>query len=285
MTTAAPPPPVRPRRWPRALSLTALVLGVGAAAFLAGYLLMALIFFPGFNRDAIVAVPELRGKSLSAARRLVERSGLELERGNALVHPRVPAGAVLAQSPLPGAEITRGASVRVILSAGHDRRAVPDLSNVAPQRVPTVLRNMGFVVQVRAVENERPAGVLLNVSPSPGTVLELPAAVRLTVSAGPPLVSVPSVISLPEPEARERIAAAGLRLGSVRYDPDAAEPLGGIAGQDPAPGQSVRQGSAVSVVVSGVDPTPPPPTPLGIPVDSARAEAGDSSRADRGAGV
>lgn len=271
---AAPSPPDPSRRWPRAALLAALTLGVGLAAFLIGYLLMALVFFPGFNRDAIVAVPELRGRSLSSARRLAERSGLELERGNALVHPQVPAGAVLAQSPLPGSEVTRGSPVRVILSAGHDRRPVPDLSGVAPQRAPAVLRNMGFAVQVRSVEDERPVGSLLNVAPPPGTVLELPAVVRLTVSAGPPLVPVPSLLALPEPDARERLAAAGLRLGNVRYDPGSAEPLGGIAGQDPAPGRSVREGSAVDVVVSGVDPAPPSRSELlGAPVDTSSSGA------------
>lgn len=244
----------------------------GLGAFALGYLVTTLLVFPGFGREAIVTVPDLRGKTFAQARRLADRAGLEVERGAALHHPTVPQGAVLMQSPLPGHETTRGAVIRVTLSEGRARRPVPRVTDLTAAQAQVLLRQMGFAVRVRQVVSDRAAGRVLGVVPDPGTVLPIPAAVELQVSSGPPEVVVPTVAvpdlsGLPEPEVREALRSAGLRLGEVSYDPGSAAPLGGVAAQSPAAGDSVKAGTAVSVTVSGN----PPPGAVEPPADTAGA--------------
>lgn len=230
------------------------VVGVGLAAFALGYLVMALLFFPGWGRDAIVSVPDLRGQPVAAAERLAGAVDLEVERGSTLVHPTVPEGAVLAQIPLPGQEVTRGSEVTVILSAGPDRRPVPDVAQLSGEQAVRLLRQMGFAVRIRRVPSEHPAGRVLEVSPAPGTAVPVSGTVELTLSAGPPLVAVPDVVGLMEEAAREALEAAGLRLAAVEHDPFAFAPAGEVLGQTPAAGTEARAGSGVRLVVSGEPP-------------------------------
>lgn len=162
------------------------ILIVVGVAFLVGYAFTALLFFPGWGRGTIVAVPDVRGRSLAQAERRIERAGLVLERGTTLVHPTVPRGAVLAQVPLPGQETSRGDAVRVTLSAGPDRRAVPDVSMLTGEQAHLALARTGYQVQVQTVPDTRPAGRVVAVQPAAGTVLPVAARVVLQLSSGPP---------------------------------------------------------------------------------------------------
>ncbi|HEV2146790.1 MAG TPA: PASTA domain-containing protein [Longimicrobiaceae bacterium] len=247
------------------------VVGIGLGTFLLGYLLATVLVFPGFGRQAVVTVPDLRGRTLSAARGLADDAGVEVERGASLHHPTVPEGAVLAQSPLPGQEVTRGAAVRVTLSAGRERRPVPEVADLTAAQAEALLTRTGFAVRVRRVLSDRAAGRVLGVTPAPGTLVPIPGTVELSLSAGPPevvvpVVAVPDVGGLPEAQAREALRSAGLRVGEVGYAPGSSVPLGGVASQQPAAGDSVRAGTAVNVTISGSPPTG------SVPSDTAQAE-------------
>lgn len=255
------------------------VLGLGLGAFVVGYVLTTLLVFPGFGRQAIVTVPDLRGRTFNAARRISDDAGVDVARGPWLYHPSVDSGAVLAQSPLPGQEVTRGAQVRVTLSAGRERRPVPQVGDLTAAQAQSLLQRTGFAVRVRRILSDRAEGRVLGVNPKEGTRLPVLSTVELTLSAGPPVVVVPTVAvpdlaGMPEPQARGALREAGLRLGEVSYEPGSSVPLGGIAAQSPAAGDSVRAGTSVRVTISGSPPTPvaPPPAPDSVPAGEPPAE-------------
>lgn len=242
------------------LRVGGLVLGT----FVLGYLFTMVIFFPGWGREAIVTVPDLRGRPLAAARRAADDAGLELVRRSTLSHATVPAGAVLAQSPLPGQEVTRGEAVRVIVSTGPDRRPIPQVDDLRLEQAQLLLERTGFRVQVARVHADRPLGRILEVQPAVGTAIPAGSVVRLTVSAGPPLVSVPSVAGMQESAAADALRDAGLRVGEVSHDPASAAAPGEVVAQEPAAGAGVPGGSRVRITVSGSPPVveaPPVETP------------------------
>ncbi len=110
-------------------------------------------------------------------------------------------------------------------------------------------------------------GTIVGQDPPAGTLVDPGSTVNVTVTAGQQTVTVPPVIGLPEQDALNAIAAAGLRVGtrSVAFDPTIPE--GSIISTSPGPGVVVAQGTPISYVVSqGPEPTPTPtPTPSPTP--------------------
>jgi eukaryotic-like serine/threonine-protein kinase len=262
-----------------------LVIYCGLAAFMLGYVFITLLFFP-FGRSAIVTVPDVRGRSETAAGRLLGRVDLELVKATPLNHPTIRAGHVLSQVPLPGQEAARGSEVQVIFSDGPERRPVPSIKGLDRDEAIALLHRMGFRVGLRRVQDDALEGSILGMEPKEGEQAPASGLVVLLVSSGPPKVPVPSVLALPEGEARARLEEAGLRLGRISYDSLSTEPLGGIISQSPVAGDSLGMGRGVRVVISGRDPTPEPPpqdsTPAAPPPpDTTPTEPSDTLRLPR----
>lgn len=236
----------------------------GVGSFAAGYLFIFLLFFPGFGRSAIVNVPDLRGMTVTSARRALSDAGLEMQRGPSLANPQMRAGHVLTQVPLAGQEAPRGTSVRIFLSDGPDRRPVPSIEGLNTDDAIRLLQRMGFQVRLRTVASPREEGTLLGMEPKAGTAVPMPGVVVLSIASGPPKILAPNVTGGTREQAISILEAAGLRLGRVGYDSLSTAPLGDVVGQSPAAGDSVRMGGSVRITISGRDPTPPP-----VEVDSA----------------
>jgi beta-lactam-binding protein with PASTA domain len=249
---AEPTEVVRDPSGRRRLLVRAAVLGV--VAFVVGFAFTAVVLFGGGGGDEVVTVPDLRGRTEDAARQLLRRAGLEMDVGPALTNPEVPAGQVLAQSPLPGEEVAPNSVVRVTPSSGAEQRPVPEVGSLSGSQARELLTRAGFAVEVEERIDETPAGRVLEVVPRSGTPVNMPGTVRLVVSAGPPRVPVPDVVGMSENAARDRLEQAGFSIDAVDYDPFAFQPTGTVTGQTPWGGSEVRAGSAVRLVVAGGDP-------------------------------
>jgi eukaryotic-like serine/threonine-protein kinase len=226
------------------------ILGVGILGFLFGYGITALVFFRRTSYPDVVTVPELRSLSGEAARRAVERIGLQLEVGDSLPNPEVPEGAVLAQTPLAGREVAPGTPVRVILSLGPQRRPVPEVLALGEAQARQILEAAGFDVDAEQVTDPSPAGRVVDVQPAVGSLVALPARVLMRVSAGPPLVEVPYVVGLDEYDALTTLEQAGFTVGEIEYLFSIRGVEGEVLSQEPQPGDSVPAGSEVRLRVA-----------------------------------
>jgi eukaryotic-like serine/threonine-protein kinase len=246
----------RRRRWeswfstrPANVHLVLWIVGLGVGGFLLGYLIIALFFFRGGSPADVVAVPELREMGAAQARHRLDRLDLLMEIGDSLPNPEVAAGAVLAQSPLPGREVLRGSAVRVILSAGPERRTVADVSEMGRDQAARMLEALGFQVEVTEATGPQAAGRVIATDPPAGTTLPLNARVTLTVSTGPPMAEVPEVLGLTEADARDVLTGVGFRLAEIEYEYRISG-VGTVISQWPFPGDSLRAGSAVQIRVA-----------------------------------
>lgn len=266
--------PVRVRRYFDERVLLKWVLITGFASFVLGYLVITLLFFPGFGRAAIVTVPDLTNGTAQQADRALDRAGLKIQRGDTMSNPRVPRGRVLMQTPLPGEEVARGSRVRIVLSTGPELRQVPSIRGLGRADAIGLLQRYGYTVAVRRVRDRRDEGTLLGLTPETGRRAAVGSVVTILISAGPPFVRVPALVGLQAGDARTRLQAGGLELGRVGYDPASLEPAGTIVGQSPAAGDSLRMGGGVRVTLAGTDPDPPPPPGAdSLAADSAALEA------------
>ncbi|HYW10518.1 MAG TPA: PASTA domain-containing protein [Longimicrobium sp.] len=262
--------PVRVRRYFDERVLLKWVLATAFTCFVVGYLLMTFLFFPGFGRSAIVTVPDLTSATSQQAERMLDREGLDIQRGDSLPNPRLARGRVLMQTPLPGEEVARGSTVRIVLSTGPEMRAVPAIRGLARADAIGLLQRFGYRVAIRRVRDRRDEGTLLGLSPATGQRAAVGSIVTMLISAGPPFVRVPPVVGLPSADARVRLQAGGLEMGRVAYDPGSLEPEGTIIAQSPVEGDSLRMGERVRVTLAGANPNPPPPPSADtLGVDSA----------------
>lgn len=67
---------------------------------------------------APIALKDLRGYNEKGLQEYEESSGLKVEYGEEEYHEEVPEGLVIKQDPAPGANLTRGQKVTVVLSKG-----------------------------------------------------------------------------------------------------------------------------------------------------------------------
>ncbi|MBM4117157.1 PASTA domain-containing protein [bacterium] len=134
----------------------------------------------------MVAVPDLRGQSERQARLSLEDLGLLP--GDILRSPGdQPAGGILSTRPGPGARVTLGARVDLLLSDGDGSRGflMPDLTRKPLDTALALLADAGLgkpQIRYRSAPG-RGAGSILAQTPAAGTRLEKGDAIELVVAS------------------------------------------------------------------------------------------------------
>ncbi|WP_420633733.1 PASTA domain-containing protein [Candidatus Palauibacter sp.] len=240
-------------------------LCLAGVMFLIGYGLAAWKLFPAAHDPTDVdftEVPDLMGTPFDDAdRQLAELGFVPVERGR-LNHEEVAAGAVIAQRPLPGQVARTGDTVVLTTSAGVETRIVPDLAGLPTNEAATLLTRLGFDIDVEETEGVATVGAI-RTEPAAGTRLTLPARVRLFVSQGRAIVSVPDLRGRHVDDVGALLEELELRLGAVRYQVDAPDVQGRVIFQSPEPGSSLRGEGRVSVIIAGTPPDSIPAGPAG----------------------
>ena len=126
------------------------------------------------------SVPQLGGLDLGAAERALDSVQLSLARPLTYeISESVPEGAVIRQSLSPGLLAERGSQVSLTLSAGPDRREVPDMRGLSVMEARERLIEVGLKVEDVTGEGELvqatepPAGTML--APNSAVVLWVPS--------------------------------------------------------------------------------------------------------------
>ncbi len=230
------------------LGLVILLVGSGT-----GYLYATQVVFPGTEEGAVelLQVPDLRGTTLLEARELLLGQRFELGRVDSIRHPQALEGRVVGQTPLPGQLLEPDGTVELTLSLGPERRPVPDVTRLRADRALTVLQTTGFEVMVDSLEADEPEGRVVATEPQAGTEVTLPAEIRMRVSLGPPLVTLPELAGFSEEQARAVLDSLGLAVGEVESRFRFGFSQGEVLEQFPPAGEEVPRGSAVRLVVGG----------------------------------
>jgi eukaryotic-like serine/threonine-protein kinase len=230
-------------------------LGIAVAAILVGwgggYVFATQVAFPGpqLEHADFREVPDLLGLDLAYAEPALRERGLEVGVVDSIRHPDIPPGRILGQSPLPGQLGIVGGQVEVTISLGPEERPVPDVTRLRGDRALTVLRTTGFSVVVDSVEAWVPQGRVVETDPGAGAVLTLPGEVRMTVSLGPPMLTMPNLVGLQEERARILLDSLGLTVGAVETAFRFGFNQGEILEHYPRPDSLVARGGEVRLVV------------------------------------
>jgi serine/threonine-protein kinase len=135
----------------------------------------------------IVTVPDLTGKRLLAARKLIRRAGLVTEFKR--VPNDLPKGTVVSQSPKPGTNAKRGAHVLVNVSLGPTpttgtAEIVPDVTGEDEAAATQDLESAGYQVEVVSQDTADPAEDSVVIDQNPGGGQPAPAKSKVTIYVG-----------------------------------------------------------------------------------------------------
>lgn len=244
------------RGWSRR-AIPYLIVGVGG--FLLAY---TFIFLFAFRSDVIpddAILPGVVGQMYEDAVGILEKSGFTAQQGEQRISKTAAKGVVLQQDPPAGSRQKKGTNVLLAVSLGRKEGTVPQIIGVTPQQARLAIENAGFTMG-RSVElpSDYPRGTVFQAEPPPGTSLDLPAEVNITVSGGPSTVQVPDLVGRTMPDARSALEQIGLRIGSVGRDTSSIQIENTVLRQSPPAGATVSAGATVGIVLSRF----PPPRPL-----------------------
>jgi len=158
-----------------------------------------------------------------------------------------------------------------------DSASVPSVVGLPLDSAVTRLEDDGFKADIVSQSNEAAQGTVFHQSPGAGSEQDKGSDVQLLVSKGPAEVTVPNTVGVPETEARDRLAAAGLKANVVQVF--SSSEIGNVVAQDPAAGGKAANGSEVRLNVSKGSAKVDVPSVVGLSQADATAQVKDAGLA------
>jgi beta-lactam-binding protein with PASTA domain/predicted Ser/Thr protein kinase len=272
-TTDGDPPPLAPvtateekrrRRWPW------FTIGLLTLALL-GFLIW--LIASGELATEKEEVPRVTQLQLVEARAKLERAGFDVEQTR--VRSAQPFDQVLDQDPNPGEEAEAGATVTLEVSDGPGEVLVPAVANLPQAQAIKELEDAGLkVTRDVAFSDEVRRGLAIRTVPREGEEVTVGTRVRLLVSEGPELATVPDVVGLSRSSADSQLRGEGLGVAVEEQESEEAE--GTVIAQEPGGGSSVEQGATITITVSTGIPQASVPNVVGLGAADAATQLGNA---------
>jgi len=235
-------PPRRSRSfWPWLLALLLLVAAGFAAWFAYGKIKHQL------NANKPVAVPYVVGLKQPQAVAKIKDKGFKVR---LLKHSSetFPAGTVIAQRPDGGEKTDKGNAVRITISTGKAKTAVPDVVGQSQSDAVAALTAAHLKVFVAHVYSSQSTDTVTAQNPPAGSRVFWNTKVRINVSQGVQQIAIPNVIGQPYASARSQLL--GLNLKVAKTTVDSNQPADTVISESPTAGTRVGAGTTVTLSVS-----------------------------------
>src|SRR5450432_1744905 len=232
-----------------------------------------------------ITVPDFQGKTPVEARRIADDNGLDAQIEREYYSPTVPRGRVLSQMPAAGTVVRRGWELRLALSLGPQRVAIPQVVGESERAAAISMDERGLDpgsiagVQISSV----PAGQVVAQNPLPNATDVSAPKISLLIAqdASPQAFVMPSFIGQPLGSATITLANAGFPAPRASAPTPEPVPTTPAAPENPA---APPVTAPVAKSESGPSPTvqsPGGPSPASIivsqfPAAGAKVLAGSS---------
>ena len=131
--------------------------------------------------------------------------------------------------------------------------AIPDVIGKTSDQATQILDSKGFKVAIKAVPSAAPRDQVVEQDPIPtdrgGGKADEGSTVTLSVSSGPAIRAVPSVVGLSEADATKRLEHAGFKVNVMRQYSKSV-PRGSVIGTSPPAGTQLSTLQPVTLLVS-----------------------------------
>jgi beta-lactam-binding protein with PASTA domain len=186
-------------------------------------------------------VPDVTGMELSAAQAALDEVKLKMKQGDKQYSDTVPEGVVVSTDPAAKTSLKPGDTVTVVVSKGRAPITVPDLTGKNINDARSQLQQLGLDAVEDYQDSDQPADTVLSQTPKAGTGLANGDDVKLEVSKGPALVTVPPLVNQDCGQAQQQLQQLGLQVQLGLLD------HGTVRGQNPAENTQVAPGSQVQI--------------------------------------
>ena len=227
------------------------VIGGAVFAFLLAFL-WAFLSFGNFWSNSTVDVPNVVGKQLSVATRLLEERHLRVS-SSEVTNSDVPAGQVISQSPEPGESVKEQRMVHLVVSKGAGDITIPDLQGMSFDQAREKLKALGLSIGKITYENDpsKDDGVVLSQGLQAGGKASKGATVDITINQTKgTTVEIPNVVGMTIKEAKEALGNLGLSIGKIS---GSNEDTAVVTAVSPAPGSSVKRDESITLVGQSKD--------------------------------
>jgi beta-lactam-binding protein with PASTA domain len=195
-----------------------------------------------------VAVPDVVGRTVPEAERLLKEVGLKL--GRRSEKTGAPTGTVLDQSPAAGTRVAPETAVDVVIAIAppDERVVVPELVGKSLEDAEAILKEVGLRVGRVAFRDDDRVDQVLDQAPRAGERVAKETAIDLSVGRARDVESsrVPRVTGQTLRGAAEILETARLKVGQVSGPQD-----GRVTQQRPEAGAEVQVGTPVDLELTG----------------------------------
>lgn len=215
--------------------------------------LLDYVIMPAYtNYKEGVTVPDITQVSLEEAQEKLSSYGLRYEVTERRSNTAYPADYVIDQMPVP-AEIVKP-NRKIYLTVNTESNPtieMPSVVNLSLRNARIQLENYGLRIGTISYESSRFKNSVIRQSVDANKVVPKGTTVDLVVSdgLGEKLVEVPNIKGLRLSEAQQKLQAAGLRIGEIRFKPSKEVRPNVIISFEPQK-EEVQIGETLKLVVS-----------------------------------
>lgn len=222
------------------------VIGGAVFAFLLAFL-WAFLSFGNFWSNSTVDVPNVVGKQLSVATRLLEERHLRVS-SSEVTNSDVPAGQVISQSPEAGESVKEQRMIHLVVSKGAGDITIPDLQGMSFDQAREKLKALGLSIGRISYANDtsKDDGVVISQGLQAGGKASKGATVDITINqTKSTMVEIPNVVGMTIKEAKEALGNLGLSISKIS---GSNEDSAIVTAVSPAPGSSVKRDESITLV-------------------------------------
>ncbi|MDN5919737.1 MAG: Stk1 family PASTA domain-containing Ser/Thr kinase [Pseudonocardia sp.] len=199
---------------------------------------------------ANATVPRLPGKTVDAARSLLEQAGLKLgQQSEQETSDSSQIGKIISSSPEAGESVGGNTAVAVVVGKEQTQVVVPQVAGQSAEQAQATLRDAGFTsVTTSTVDGGGTAGSVLGTTPAAGTRAAKNSTITLQISRGNQK-KIPDVTGQDVNSAISTLQDAGL---SPRVQPESTSDSsknGKVLRQSPSGGSPASDNNEVVIVV------------------------------------
>jgi serine/threonine-protein kinase len=223
---------------------------------------IAVAYFVLAGGGKTYAVPDVTGLSVDKATKQIVANHLQPQIIKQ-TSSTVQANDVINTSPSAGTLLPANSVVKVYVSAGQKKVAVPNVVGEDQNTAENKLQALGLNPELKTVRSTKPANTVVSQQPVAGTSVKPNSTVVLDVSGGG--TTVQSVVGDPVATAKSILQGQGFQVNEVEQPGPTTAAVGTVYAQNPQGGALATPGSTITIYVQPAAPSTPPTSPTPTP--------------------